>query len=90
MSFPVLLDTDVLIDYLRGRLEAVSFVQKHSDSLGISSVTVAGLYVGVREGRERDILDRLISVVKVHDVNATIPSRRDYGAATTAKLIAQA
>lgn len=84
MSFPILLDSDVLIDYLRGRLEAVSFVQQHSDSLGVSSVSVAELYVGVREGRERDILDRLISVVKVHDVDATIAKqaglwRRDYG-----------
>ncbi len=57
----MLVDTDILIDYLRGHADAVTFLEKHVDELFISAVSVAELYQGVREGRERTKLSRMIS-----------------------------
>lgn len=84
MAAALLLDTDVLIDYLRGQTDAVSFFQQSGQTLQVSCVTVAELYVGVREGREREILDRFISVLDVLDVNTAIAMqaglwRQNYG-----------
>ena len=84
MAGALLLDTDVLIDYLRGQAEAVAFLKQADQALQVSSVTVAELYVGVREGREREVLDRFIALLEVVDLNSAIAVRaglwrRDYG-----------
>jgi predicted nucleic acid-binding protein len=52
MSERLLIDTDVLIDYLRDRAEAVSYLEGLTESLLVSVITVAELYAGVREGAE--------------------------------------
>ncbi|HEY0082080.1 MAG TPA: type II toxin-antitoxin system VapC family toxin [Pyrinomonadaceae bacterium] len=80
----MLIDTDVLIDYLRGRAEAVSYLESLTESLFISAVTVAELYAGVREGAERTALEQFLSVFNVIPVNDVIAAnggliRRDYG-----------
>lgn len=49
---PLLLDTDVIIDYLRGRAEAVTYIESLTEPLLVSTITVAELYSGVREGDE--------------------------------------
>lgn len=41
-------DTDVLIDFLRGRPEAVTWMEAHQDGIVVSSVVVAELYAGAR------------------------------------------
>lgn len=41
MSERLLLDTDVLIDYLRGRAEAVAYLERLTTALLISAITVA-------------------------------------------------
>jgi predicted nucleic acid-binding protein len=61
----MLVDTDILIDYLRGHPEAVSFLEQNVDDVFISSVSVAELYQGVREGEERTKLSRMISALVV-------------------------
>lgn len=48
MDEQFLVDTDVLIDYLRGRAEAVTYLESLEASLLISVITVAELYAGVR------------------------------------------
>jgi hypothetical protein len=53
MATQLLIDTDVLIDYLRDYPDAVSYVEAQQERLFISVVTVAELYAGVREGEER-------------------------------------
>lgn len=53
MTHALILDSDVLIDYLRSRAEAVEFLESRLEPLLISAVTVAELYAGVREGKER-------------------------------------
>ena len=52
----VLIDTDVLIDGLRGLPDAVTYIQSISEPTLISAISVAELYAGVREGRERTSL----------------------------------
>lgn len=84
MAERVLIDTDVLIDYLRGRAEAVSYLENLTGQLLISAVTVAELYAGVREGAERVALEQFVSafqMVPVDDVIAAAGGliRRDYG-----------
>ena len=51
MPKPIVVDTDVLIDFLRGREQAVSFVNLEADRIILSSIVVAELYAGVRGGR---------------------------------------
>ena len=53
----LVVDTDVLIDYLRDQAEAVAFLEGCVQPLALSVVSVAELYVGVREGEERRRLD---------------------------------
>jgi len=60
-----LVDTDVLIDFLRGNAKAKKFVKTNFDSIILSSITVAELYSGVREGDERANLDEFIELIPV-------------------------
>ena len=61
-SGPALLvvDTDVLIDYLRDQPQAVAFLESTEQPLATSVITVAELYAGVRDGEERQRLDELM------------------------------
>lgn len=53
----MVVDTDVLIDDLRDQADAVAFLEGCTQPLVQSVVSVAELYVGVREGEERRRLD---------------------------------
>jgi predicted nucleic acid-binding protein len=84
MTERLLLDTDVLIDYLRDRVEAVTYLENLAELLLISAVTVAELYAGVRDGAERIALDNFIQAFEVVPVDEAIAIkgglyRRDYG-----------
>ena len=57
---PLLIDTDVLIDYLRGQADAIAFLESLTERAPISAVTVAELYAGVRAGEERTALDSFV------------------------------
>jgi predicted nucleic acid-binding protein len=79
----MLIDTDILIDYLRGHPSAVSFIEQNIDDLVVSAVSVAELYQGVREGHERTKLSRMISALTVLPLTQEIAEtaglfRRDY------------
>jgi predicted nucleic acid-binding protein len=84
MPQPLLLDTDVLIDYLRGHAEAVRFLQQCQAPLHVSVITISELYVGVREGKERAVLDSFLAFLTVVEITPAIAKqaglwRRDYG-----------
>lgn len=83
----MLVDTDILIDYLRGLPAAITFLESHMDEGLISAVSVAELYQGVREGEERTKLSRMISAFVVLPLTQEIAEtaglyRRDYRART--------
>jgi predicted nucleic acid-binding protein len=85
MSGPILLDTDVLIDFFRGKSVAVSFINAHASQIVLSSIVVAELYSGVKGKAEEAILDDFVSLFRVIPVTAEIARigglyKRDYGA----------
>lgn len=69
----MLVDTDILIDYLRGEPQAEEFIESHLESIVISSITVGELYQGVLEGEERSALDSMTSAL------TTLPVSQDIG-----------
>ncbi|MBF0546721.1 MAG: hypothetical protein HQM08_19900 [Candidatus Riflebacteria bacterium] len=58
-KYPI--DTDIFIDFLRGRSEAVDFIKGIFPEVSVSVVTIAELYAGVREGEERDQLENALA-----------------------------
>lgn len=69
----LLIDTDVLIDFLRGRSQAVTYLENLiEESILISSITVAELYSGVREGKEREVLDTFFLAFEIVPINEEI------------------
>lgn len=85
MARSYLLDTDVIIDFLRGHSEAQTFMNAHfGDVLVVSAVTIAELYAGVREGKERQQLEQFISILVVCPITDSISKtaglyKRDFG-----------
>lgn len=84
MSGRVLVDTDVLVDYLRGDPDAVTFLESRDEVLLVSAVTVGELYAGVRDGAERVALDAFLGAFEVVPLERTIAERgglpwRDFG-----------
>ena len=66
-----LLDSDVIIAYLRGLEEAVRFVNnlfRNSVVMGICSINVVEIYAGMKE-RERDATERLIESLRFFPVD---------------------
>jgi predicted nucleic acid-binding protein len=66
-----LLDTDVLIDFLRG-VDASVKLMLAMPELHISAVSVAELFAGLKSAKEERELVRLIDECEVHDVTRSI------------------
>ena len=84
MPTAFLIDTDVLIDYLRDETIAVSYLESLPPPLLISAISVAELYAGVREGDERVALHEFLDAFEIVPVDEEIAVagglyRRDYG-----------
>ncbi len=78
-----LVDTDVLINYLRGNDNAVNYVKMHSTKIVLSVITVAELYAGVRDNEERKELDEFVGLFPIFPVTPEIAKKggiykRDY------------
>jgi hypothetical protein len=83
MTKSILLDTDVLVDFLRGHSKALAFVNAQSDRIILSSIVVAELYAGVKGDAEQVALEDFISLFRVIPVDAKIAKtgglyKRDY------------
>jgi len=81
---PLLLDTDVIVDYLRAVSPAVEFLHAQQGRLLLSAITVAELFAGVRDGKEMETLGRFLDAFEVLPVTETIARqgglwRRDFG-----------
>lgn len=79
-----LIDTCIFIDFFRGNKKAVQFLEELETPPFVSALTVAELYAGVREGKERALLDKLVQhfLVIPLDNEAAIKGglyRRQYG-----------
>jgi predicted nucleic acid-binding protein len=79
----VLIDTDVLIDFLRGRNEARAFIETQGTSPYISAVSVAEIFAGVRDG-EREDLEAFLAALRIVPITEEIARdgglhRRNFG-----------
>jgi predicted nucleic acid-binding protein len=84
MPNSVLVDTDVLVDFLRGHTKAVAFVNEFSSRFILSSIVVAELYAGVKGDVELTVIENFISLFPVVPLTAEIAKigglyKRDYG-----------
>jgi predicted nucleic acid-binding protein len=82
MAGHYLIDTDVIVEYLRGREQAVEFLESLGGTLHISAITVAELYSGVRDD-ERETLDQFLNAFEVVPIDDTLARtagllRRDF------------
>lgn len=62
---PFLIDSNVLIDVSRGKIEAIQFVDALPEPWSISQVTSLELIVGARDKREAASIDNLLSLYPV-------------------------
>ena len=84
MAKPILLDTDVLVDFFRGFDRALAFVNEINDRIILSPIVVAELFAGVKGDAEQAALQNFISLFRVVPVDAPIGKagglyKRDYG-----------
>lgn len=80
---PKLLDTDVLVEYLRGGSSAIRFLESLAGRLLVSVITVTELYAGVRHEEEEGRLDQFFLAFDVLDITGEIARlagryRREY------------
>ena len=81
-----LIDTDIAVDYLRGLPQATDFLEKAMEESAcyLSTITIAELYAGVREGNERHQLEKFLQAFEIISIDENIAQaggmyRRDYG-----------
>ncbi|TAK72818.1 MAG: type II toxin-antitoxin system VapC family toxin [Gammaproteobacteria bacterium] len=86
MSKKWLIDTDVLIDYLKGVSQAIEFLDKiiERTTCYLSVITVAELYAGIREGKEKQLFENFLRVFEVIPIDENLARigglyRREYG-----------
>jgi len=72
MTKSILLDTDVLVDFFRGHVKAVGFINDNSDRVILSAIVVAELFAGVKGSAEQGTLEEFVSLFRVVPVNAEI------------------
>jgi predicted nucleic acid-binding protein len=80
----LLLDTDVLIEYLRGREEAIEYLEGLTSDLYLSVISVAELFAGVKGDEEERSLKQFLlafAVLPVTEETARLGGfyRRDFG-----------
>ena len=72
---PLLFDTNVLIEYLRGRQDAQDFLGAQDEEPQVSAGTVLELYAGFKSRREEQSGERLLSEAKILPVTHDIAKR---------------
>jgi len=80
----VLVDTNVLIDYLRGVPGAASYFEASCGDMSVSAMTVAELHAGARSDREREMLREFLAAFDVVPADGPICEmggefRAEYG-----------
>lgn len=80
----LLIDTDVIIDYLRNHVSAIDYLEKISEVLCLSAISVAEIYAGIRDQREQKAVDIFLSAFTVIPMDNSIAIaggvlRKKYG-----------
>lgn len=72
----LLLDTDLLIEYLRGRPAAIEYLESLASAhLAVSAITVAELYAGVRDETEEAALESFLEAFDVIPLSHALARR---------------
>ncbi len=72
MTRPFLVDSDVLIDYLKGFNLACDLMEMHIDSIGLSVITIAEIRAGIKGKEEEQAFEQFLSAIPLYDVTRTI------------------
>ncbi|MCX7046857.1 MAG: PIN domain-containing protein [Candidatus Sumerlaeota bacterium] len=70
---PLLLDTDVMVDFLKGYAPAVDYVKAHADQIILSAITIAELWAGAKGKKEEGELESLAQLFGALPISAEIP-----------------
>jgi predicted nucleic acid-binding protein len=68
----MIVDTNILVDSLRGKTEAKHFLGNSETSFSLSVVSVTELYAGLRNARELDQLQNFLNSFVIHPVDEKI------------------
>ena len=84
MATEKLVDTDVLVDFLRGNEKAIKLIDRFSSQIILSPIVVAELYAGVKGDDELSVLNNFISFFPIVPIDAEIAKagglyKRDFG-----------
>lgn len=79
----ILVDTDILVDYLRGRQEAINYLEGSDAEFKMSVLNVAELHAGVRD-HEREAVSALMGCFEIIPLDQALAIRgglwrRDFG-----------
>ncbi len=88
MSRPLFVDTNVLVQALRGHPGAGAFVTANAERMVFSAIVVAELYAGAKGDEELARLDKLLSAYKVVSVSAQVARAGAFSDGTTANPMA--
>lgn len=72
MAAPILIDTDVMIDFLQGNPKAGALLKANAANMILPAIVVAELYAGVRGAEEENMLDSLMSLFRIIPVSAEL------------------
>jgi len=72
MNRPFLVDSDVLIDYLKDFDLACVLMETHIDRIGLSVITIAEIRAGIKGIEDEEALDQFLSAIPHYDVTRTI------------------
>jgi len=80
----VIVDTNVLIDCMRGLDEAVAFIRAIKTRMILSAMTIAELYAGIKGAEEERAIETLLSLRPIVPVTADIAKaagllKREFG-----------
>ena len=84
MAERLLLDTDVLVEYLRGRQEAIAYLEGLTSDQYVSVISVAELFAGARDDGEEQSLKQFLLAFTALPVTEKVARlgglyRRNYG-----------
>jgi len=79
-----LLDTDILVEYLRGSEQAAEYVEGLGGELLLSTITAAELWAGVKGGEEETALEQFLLAFRLVPIDGVLAKRggllrRQYG-----------
>ena len=73
-----LVDTNIIIDFLRGNQTAKEFIIENVDQIKISVVTVSELYAGVKGKKEEAQLDGFLSLFETINLESEVAVQAGY------------